>query len=227
LAGDADGLGGDVRCEDLEFDRSLERTRNLVEDHRDRVGLFAARGGRDPSAKRTRLVVPSFEALFQLVAQGLEALRVSEEARDADEQLLKEGVELPRLLGQELDVVLEVALVVDQRASFDAAADRALLELAEVDALVAVEVVEQSIVGRAWLFRLDAVVLFGRRDGRRATEQDRQLPGDALGAQAGVDEAGAQRAVRHPVELGGLGVLREHDAAELLDVADTAGAVAA
>ena len=49
----------------------------------------------------------------------------------------------------------------------------------------------------------------------------------SLGGQHPVGDAGVARRLRHPVELGALGVLHDHEAAGLVHVADAARAVAA
>src|SRR5581483_4933481 len=101
------------------------------EQDRERVGLLAARGAGDPDADRFA-VVPREEARDHVALEADEGVRIAEEARDADEEVLQERVGLARIDLEQLRVLLRAADAARRDATLDAPRDGGLLVGREV-----------------------------------------------------------------------------------------------
>ena len=224
-ARDGDRAAVEVGREDLHRLRALERLHRLGDEDRERVRLLARRAARGPEAEHGAARFLGEELREHLVLERVKRLWVAEEARDADQQIPEERLDLGGRLLEELHVVVERLELMDGHAPVDAAVDRARLVLREVVPRLPAQQ-DEDLAQR--------VLALGRGGARRArvrAERVRgvleQLRGHLARGQLVVDEARRERAPRHPVELGGGGRLRHDHAALGLDRAHAERAVAA
>ena len=134
-----------------------------------------------------------------------ERVRLAEEARDVDQQILVEAADLARVGLQHLQVLRHVAEAVQRHAAVDAPGDGGALVIVEVDARGASEQLEDAApVGASrWLPGIQVSLV--RRGSRLAEKgvrrQPHQLIGDLVGRQRRVHGAGGHRGPWHAVDL--------------------------
>ena len=119
--GGGDRVGVDVRGEHLHLEGLLQGLHALLQEYGHRIGLFARGTARGPDAYRgTR--GPALQKLGDdQVFEGLEGLRIAEETRDADQQIVEEGIHFPGGLLQECNIALYRLDLVDGEPALDAA----------------------------------------------------------------------------------------------------------
>ena len=93
-----------VGGEDLRLDRLSRALDLFLHEHRDRVGLLAARAAGHPGAKPPLGREPREQPRQHLDLERLEAERIPEELRDADEQIVVQAVELVLVLQEPFDI---------------------------------------------------------------------------------------------------------------------------
>lgn len=220
-AGRLERFGVDVGREDLGGDAAAAGQDRLVEQDGDRVHLLAGSAARHPDPD----VAGPLEDLGQDVAlEVLEGLGVAEEAGDADEEVEVERVQLALVAAQALSVGLDVLQPGHGQPPLDPAEHGGRLVVGEVDPVLAAQEVE-DLSDRAVRDRLDRVRELGAHE--RPAPVAHERIGDRRRWQLEIDHAGVDRAARHPVEAGALGVLADDQAARLVHLANAARPVAA
>ena len=102
------------------------RAEGLEQKHRDGVDLLAGGAPGHPDAKRGE--PPSQMQLREYaLSQSLKALRIAKEARDVDEDVVGQRLELGGILPQERHIVVQRRNLVQSHPARDAAADGGLL----------------------------------------------------------------------------------------------------
>jgi hypothetical protein len=142
-----------VGGEDLDVHRPAARGQRLVQEDGNRVGLLAGGATRHPHPDLLVRLAPVHDLRDDPLLHHLERLLVAEEPRHADEQVLVQGVELPRIAAQLVQVGLDVERSVQRQPPFDTTCHRARLVVREVDSALVAEQPQD---------RVDAPVLDGR-----------------------------------------------------------------
>ena len=224
----AAGAGGldrglvDVGAEDLHPAHDALGDHRLLEQHGDGVDLLAGGAGRHPDADR---VMAQLQQLGQHhLPQHVDELRVAEEGRHADQHVVAQRGGLVRVGAQELQVGADVAVLLQQHAPQEAAAQVDVLDVAQVHPGLLLD------DGQRGLQRVGAVGRAQRRVRqrvRRVAEAPHQRGRDVGRGQDLVDQAGVDGRGGHAVMGGGLRRLRQRQAARGLQVDDAGRAVLA
>lgn len=211
VASALDGVGVDVRREDVHRDVRGARPERFEQAYGDRIRLFAARARRNPDADRVTLQPARDEPRDHDALERLERAGVAEEVGHVDEKILVELLQLVRLRVNEAQVVVEPIDALHRHAPLDASLDRGLLVVREV---VTERIAEEDVeLLHPRRLRPGAA----RRHEEGMLRHLRERGPDGGGRERAVDDAGLDRAARHAVELRGLRRLHEADAASLLD----------
>ncbi len=220
-AGLVDTRAVEVGGEDLDRQPAAPGLGELGESDGDGVGLLAGGAPRHPDPQR---IVPG--AVLEQLGQDpgferLERLRVAEEARDVDQDVLVEGLHLAGVFPQMARVVPQPVHLVQHHAAGDAAVESACLVLAEVD----VRSLAQDLQDLAEIRRVRGRFAPGRRGSHQRMPGDaRDLLGDPVRGKHEVHAAAGDGAARHAGLLRRV-VLGEGDAAFGLDLLQPQGAV--
>ena len=217
------GYGVAVQVGGKYFDISLdaELLHHLREQDRDGIGFFACGAPRHPDADLLRGRRALDDVVDHSVLQHVKIVRIPEKARHADEELLGEEPGLVRVVGQIVDIFLEIAVVRDDDAPLDAPQDRRLLIIGIID-VGHVPQDREDLGHQVAVAELEPVA--GVHHGRGDVAH---LPRDAVRVEDKVHEARGDGVARHPVELGALGGLHDDHAVLVLDRADPVGPVGA
>ena len=144
-AGRGEGVLVDVGGIDLHIEFARVLTQLVCDQHRERVRLLARGAAGAPDAEalvRGRLFdQPGQHRLPHLVPR----LGVAEEARDVDQDDVEEGLVLVGVAVEVVDVGGEAGHVELRHPMADAAEERKLLVLAEVEVVFGVELLEQTL----------------------------------------------------------------------------------
>ena len=209
-----------VRGENLHRHARALVAEKLQERDDDRIGLLARRAARHPDANRRlrRTVLEQPGKNFFL--QRLEHLRLAEEARHVDEQVLVERVHLVGRLLEEAHVGRERLDLVQHHPPRDAALERRRLVEGKIHARRRAQQDEDFV-------QVLVALRFRRRRERDIglPPEPRQLPRDALRRQHEIHHPRRDGAVRHAVVFRGLFILRKRQSALGLDDAQPLGAV--
>lgn len=212
LAGENDGVGIHVGGEDLQLDAALRGRDRFVEQHGQGIGFLAGAASGDPHPDRVIVGMLPDEIGNDRCRKALEHASVAEKARDVDEKVLGQVVEFSRVAAQRFQVSPHVAAL-DREQPYpplDPAPQRPLL-------------VEREIVGRSGSEELDdsgeairQPTL--RRDGVSAIAGDllvvfQESGGNFVDRQHEIDRTCRDRAARHAVVAGFLGVLCDDEPA--------------
>ena len=190
---------------------------------RHRIGFLAGGAPRHPDPDRL-IGRPALEDGREHVRrQPDEGVRIAEEARHVDQQILVEAARLAGVALEQLDVVADVADPVQRHPPEQPPLDGRQLVVPEVDAADRLEHVVDplQVVGRHIV-----IVGEGRRRHVAAHAELRQLGADRRRRQHQIDHPGVDRGARHAVVLRRLRRLREREAAGALHVGQPDGAVA-
>ena len=117
------GVGG----EDLHVD-VFAAGQLFGDEHRERVGLFAARAGADPAANGLSFLLRGHQRRDDADAQRFPGLRIAEKARDVDHQVVGERTHFIRAAAQDRGVVAEIHGVDEAHAPLDASQQRRLCD---------------------------------------------------------------------------------------------------
>jgi hypothetical protein len=193
----------------------LTRRDLLAKEHGEGIGLLARAAAGDPDSQGTIERLAEHEIGNDLVSEERENLRIAEKARDIDEQVLGEEVELVRVVAQKLEIAIHV-VGVDRRhrhPSFDAALQRAGLVEREIMGGLRAQKIDDLAQPVLWLI-LGKRSVSGARDDP-PTEFDERFR-DFRDREHEVDRAGRHRAARHAVIIGLVRVLRDDEPAFFL-----------
>ena len=193
----------DVGAEDLDGHRRARVPEDLDEANRERVDLFAARAAGNPHAERHVRASSSDQAREDLAPERLPHPWVAEEARDVNEHLLGERVDLRRLRGDEVGVITQARRAPKDAATLDASPERRGLVVREVDARRLADGGEDPAEGD---LVLDVVVVLAPRWSRTHSGD---LEGDLLDGEYEIHASCRDRALGHALMLSPF--LRERD----------------
>ena len=221
-AGELDGGLADVGRENLHAGVRMISLQDLGQRDRHGVGLFAGRAAGHPGPKG--LVGPSIghQRGEHLRDEALVGLRVAEEPRHVNQQILVQAPQLIAVALEEVEVGGDVGEPVQGDAAKQPPLDGGQLVVAEVDAADRPQQIEQALQLRA----IDFVVVGEYRARRSWGGQLGQLGADLLRLENQVDHAGVDRRPRHAVVLCRFRSLRQRQAAAGLDVPQAGRAVA-
>lgn len=142
--GAIDRLGTDVGGEDLDAPVPAGALLRLVEQDRERPGLFAGGAARHPGAQLAAVLVALDEPAHDGGIQAGERVGIAEEARGLDEQSPSERAELVLVRLEQRQVAAETVDAVDVHASLDPPRHRRRLVVREVDAAVRAQQLEHA-----------------------------------------------------------------------------------
>ena len=220
----AEGQGGviEVGREDLDFRPDLAAGRLLEQDHRDRISLFAGRAAGNPDPNRVGRALVLEQLRKDQRAKPVESAGVAKEHGHRDQKIGEQRLRLPRVVAQDRQIVAHRRRALHLHSAKDAAADGGFLVVGEIVPGARAELrqdpLQRPLVG------------FARRIRVRRTAISDQLGkpgGDLAHRQGEIGETRRDRAARHRVEFGLVGVLNQDDAARLLDRLDAERAVRA
>ena len=215
-----------VRGKDLDLGRIVQGIGILQQQDGERVGFLAGGTARRPHPHLVAAAFPGKEARNDGVGQGGPRLGVAEEFGDVNEQVMKERLDLGRILAQRRQIGAQRGGVGELHAAGDTAQERRALVAGKIVAGTRAhqgQDLRQRVLLRRWpvgacqhgaQHNMDAL---GRHQLRRQRRHRRHHVGDA----------GGNRALRHAGEFGFFRRLDKHQAARLLDRLDAYGAVAA
>ena len=224
LGGDLDGLFMQIGGQDLDQGCPPLVAEGLMEEDGQAVGLLARGAATDPDPHLLTRRGLIEDGGNDLVPQHLEGLGVTEEAGDADQQVLVEQVELVGIVGQAPGVVLDVGVAqVQGQPPGNAAGDGGRLIAGEIDVVGPVEQVQdrRHAPERPLLV---AHAMHGAQ-GLRIGGEFHQGLGHVLGHEDGIHAAGVDGALGHAVKACRLGGFHQHQAAGVVDVKQPAAAV--
>jgi hypothetical protein len=205
-----------VRREDLNRRIDVDELQRLHENDRDRVDLFAGRAAGNPDADR-QIRRPLLQDPGENQAlEALEDFGVAKERRDRDEDVLVEGTNLGRVLLEHVDVLLDALDLLQGHPAGDAALNRRLTIIREVDAGRGPDQGEDLPV----LGGVDRRFFLVRPEDRPHVgmpAHSSELLGDLFGWKNEVDRAGGDGGVGHVVELGRVLLLGEGQTPFCLD----------
>ena len=138
-AGGLQRLRVNVGGKHLDVRHHGERVHVLTQEDGERVGFFPGRAAGDAHAHLVVGALVREQLGDDRPRQGREGLRVAEEVRHSDEQVLEEKLEFVGVLPEALDVGSHGVELQRLHAALQAAVDRALLVLAKVMAGLAPE----------------------------------------------------------------------------------------
>ena len=114
-----DGPFVDVGREDLERHAFGRFQRPLLQQHGERISLFAGGAADRPHANAILLAAPFDETGQDVAIEYVERLLVAEEIRDADQHVLQERLGFLRMQMEKVAVGLEIGDAVDLQAALD------------------------------------------------------------------------------------------------------------
>ena len=215
----------DVAGEDLQFDVALRGVDLLAKKHGEGIGFFAGTATGDPDSQRSIQRVIAHKVGNNALGQKIENGRVPKEARDIDQQIPGELITFVGIAKQEVEIL---GGGFDRRQGhppLDAPLERPVLVKREVmNRLRAQECdnVRQQILQRLLRARFPRL---GDKDAA-SFARDQRL-GDLRGAEHEVHCAGCDGAAGHAVIVGFADVLRDDEAAFILDRFQAEAAVGA
>ncbi len=206
-----------VGREDLERPLRAGVADRLVQRDGDRARLLACGAARDPGAQLALGLDLARGELVELRAHRVEAGRVAEEGRDADEKVVLQRRKLAGIALEESCVVAKVREVREARAPLHSAEHGA--------ALVLLEVHQQAMAHQRdhFLDHLGGLAVRELSGGHVLDQRARK----ALGGEHRVRGPGLDRRAGHAVEGRRFGIFHQHQPARGLDAADAARAVGA
>ena len=221
-AGLLDARSVEVGGEDLDRQAAALRLGELRAKDGEGVGFLAGRAPQYPGAQR---LAPG--AVLEQLGQHrglepLERLRVAEESRHRDEDVLVEGLHLRRVFAQKTHIVRHLLEPVQDHPAVDAAAEAARLVVGEVDARDLVHDLQDLAEVR---LARGSRTLGPRRPGHVRVQRDAaDLQGDLDRGEHEIHAAAGDGAARHAALLG-RAVLGEGDPPLGLDLFQPEGAV--
>jgi hypothetical protein len=223
--GVVDRLVRDIGPEQLDPDVGQVLAGQELEQRDDEgIGLFPGRTSRAPDANRSASALLLQDLGEHVLAEPVVDLRVPEERRHVDEDLLEQRRRLRAIVAQPLHVVVQRGQPVQGHPARQAAPDAGELVVAEVDAgRLAQE--HEHLRELAVLRRTREPDLIRLHGQQRVMTDALELAGEHGDAQRKVGDARRDGGLRHARELRGLRILRERDAALGLDRAQALGAV--
>ena len=211
LASNGKPTGIQIGTENLNLRADLVVGSFLQEQHRDRVGLLARGTARHPYANGLARLLALEEPRHDILGQGLERFRISEECRHRDQQITEQRLHLLHIVAEEREIVRELLSSRHLGAARDPSQYGRFLVLREVVTGAAADVGENA----AHVFFIRVAQL---------PEGMFPVPHELDNARGyfaeGQDEVGeprGDRAARHRSIFGLVGVLHEDDAACFLD----------
>ena len=196
----------------------------LFEQQRQGVGFFARAAPRAPDAEGVLRIAAAGQVGDHFGAQDLERRRVAKKPRHPDQEFLVEQLRFLGAIGQQVDVRFDPVQLFDQHSLFDAAQQGRAPVVPKVYAGVLRYVLEDGFQVGTQLVVLaveqQQPVFFTLKNGI-------QRLGDSGRRQHLVGNARLDSGLRHPVELGRIGVLHQHDASVVFNRLDAAAAVRA
>jgi hypothetical protein len=132
-ARDVERITVGVRGEDLEGAALLRSLQPLDQEDRDRVRLLPRRAARHPDPQRLARRFRIHDARNDLVLEELPGRPIAKEARDADQQVLRERLHLVGIAAQQAQVLGHSSDVAEAHAALDPAPERPLLVAGEVE----------------------------------------------------------------------------------------------
>src|SRR5882724_8011364 len=222
--GDAERGIVDVRGEQLDLRRGLQRIHLLAQEDGDGVGFLAGRTTGHPDSDGLAHSLASEQLRDHQLFERVERVGIAEEAGDADEKIAKQKRDLFRVLAQSACIICGLRNAEDLHATANPAVKCPLLITAEV----VTRLPEKNLAdGRLCL--LEGLGLgFALLLCKYACELC-QARGHLVDRQHGIDDSGRDRRIRHFAVLGPVAVraLRHCQPAEGLDGLHAEGAVIA
>ena len=218
-AGSLDRLTAHIRREETKLPGALACLERVEEQDPHRVGLFSGRAARNPHPEW----LGSFER-HELrdggAPQRLDGARIAEEARDVDQEIRRELLDLLGLLVEKAKVAKRFVDASRPHAPLDAAEHRGALVEPEIDTRMTLEHAKQTLERGG--------DLAARPEEKRAFVIDGVVNDldDAPGREHVVGLEIPEGRTRHAVEAGALRVLHDHQAARLPQRAQPQGPVA-
>src|SRR6202040_4077670 len=111
----------DIGGEDLQLDIPFPRCDRLEQQYSERIGLLTGAAAGNPDPQRPVGGVTVDEIGYYLRCQEFEGTRVAEEARDVDQQVLGEELELTWILPQPVEIPTTVIGTGQRHAPLDPA----------------------------------------------------------------------------------------------------------
>lgn len=228
----------DIGSKQLDIGRFGQRGRMIGQQHRQRIRFLAAGAGRHPYADLLTLRLVAEQLRHHTVFQRLERIAVAEEIGHADQQILEQGLELQRLAFQQVGIVAQRGHALHQQAALDPPQYRGALVVTEIVTGIGAQHRNHALQSFLAGGHLAGFFAFAQRFVRRIIGVDQldvacdftqgnQLGGNLLRAQHEVDHIGGDGGQRHAIMFAFARVLRHRHAAQLLDVFQAIGAVAA
>ena len=216
--------------EDLQDDMGLWRQliHDLLEQHREAVGLFTSRTAGHPGPDHAALGMCPDDGWHHLLLDALPHRRIAEEAGDADQELLEQQVGLLPALPEDPHIVGDARELVQPHPPLDAAHQGALAVEREVVSGALPQ--KQHHLGQATPV-IGGLGFFMCRtragQGRVVVQEGEDAARQLFGRGHHVGEAGVDGAAWHRVESGRGRRLDEYDTGVLLDRAQAQGAIGA
>ena len=224
LARAVDGVGRQVGGKNLQavFRRRVAAGHHFMEHHGQRIGFLSRGTGRYPGLEGAPLRVGRQHLRQDHHLQVLPHFRVAEKIRHADQQFLEQQVDLRRIVAQIGNVLFHRRHLVQAHAALDAAQHRIDLVVREAVARMFGQQGDNFLQGIA-----SARLLARQRQEAAAKQVTDDLFRHLVGKIDEVHRVGGNRALRHHVELGRIGMLGQGQATGLLDGLHAARTVAA
>ena len=211
----------DVGREDPDVERLAGLLRALGDQHRERIGFFAGGAAGDPNADRRVRVALPHQRRDHFLVEALPCLGIAEKAAHADREISGQRIRFFRFGAQPLQIGAELLDLVQPHPAMRPPQQRPPPVGSEVEIGMRSQNRHQLAEVIVEIGRLDR---FGLPHVGVADHLDQRL-GDLLGREHEIDDAGADRVLRHAGMGRGCRILRDRDAALGLDEAQTQRAV--